>query len=161
MSDISLITSLYRSEDHLSLYIQRVRQISSQLELSLQMIVVANDATQTERDLLDELSSLDTVSVKIIHCERETLYASWNRGIAQADSDVLGIWNVDDLRTAEGISEGFHLLTNGADMVDCAFKIQSETGIVTQAPMYLHDKIHPKTGVGPFFMIHRRLYSLA
>lgn len=161
MLDIALITSLYRSEKHLPDYIERVRQMGSQLELSLQIIVVSNDATQAERDLLDELSSLDTLVVKVIHCERETLYASWNRGIAQADSDVLGFWNVDDSRTVEGIWEGFRLLTNGADMVDFAFKIQSETDIFTQSTVYLHDKIHPKTGVGPFFMLHRRLYNLA
>lgn len=161
MPDISLITSLYRSEKHLPLYIERVQQVSAQLELSLQIVVVVNDATQTERDLLKTLLASDTVEVKIINCERETLYASWNRGITEADSNVLGFWNVDDIRTVEGLTEGFRLLSAGADLVDFAFNIQSDAGIVTQAPEYLHDKLHPKTGVGPFFMIHRRLYELA
>lgn len=161
MPDIALITSLYRSEPHLPLFIERVRQIATQLELALQLVVVVNDATQIERDLLDELLAVERVAVKIIHCERETLYASWNRGIAQADSGILGFWNVDDNRTAEGLAEGYRLLKNGTDLVDFAYNIQNMTETTVHPPAYQADNVHPKTGLAPFFMMHRRLYARA
>ncbi|GAB5493515.1 MAG: hypothetical protein Phog2KO_37300 [Phototrophicaceae bacterium] len=160
MPDISLITSLYRSEKHLPLYIARVQKLATQLDLSLQIVVVVNDATDTETTLLEKFSKQEIVAVKVLHCERETLYASWNRGIAQADSAILGFWNVDDIRTAEGLAEGHRLLNSSADLVDFGFIIQQDETSEYHPPQYNPSKISPKTGTSPFFMFHRNLYNL-
>lgn len=161
MPDISLITSLYRSDKHLPLYIARIQKIATQLDLSLQIVVVVNDATDTETTLLEKFSKQEIVAVKVIHCERETLYASWNRGIAQADSDILGFWNVDDKRTAEGLAEGYCLLSSSVELVDFAFTIQQNDLSDNHPAQYNPHDLSPKTGTSPFFMFHRDLYTLA
>ena len=103
---ISLITSLYRSEKHLPDYIKRVQSVAAQVDIPLEIVLVANDATETEHQLLATLQQNATFPVTLIHTERENLYASWNRGFEAAQFDILGSWNVDDVRTAEGILAG-------------------------------------------------------
>jgi glycosyltransferase involved in cell wall biosynthesis len=110
---ISLITSLYRSEKHLPDYMRRVQNVASQLDFPLEIVIVANDATPDERLLLETLQPHDLLSVHIIHTERETLYASWNRGFAAAQYDMLGAWNVDDVRTVEGLIAAYEALEAG------------------------------------------------
>jgi glycosyltransferase involved in cell wall biosynthesis len=159
--DISLITSLYRSQKYLRDYILHVQKVAQELDLMLQIIIVANDMTEAESRLLDDFADTDRLSVKIQSVPRESLYASWNRGIVHADSEILGFWNVDDARRAEALQEGYRLLSQDAEIVDFAFQIQSGQGIEQQRPQYEPKKPAPKTGVSPFFMFRRSLYDKA
>ncbi|MEL6526543.1 MAG: hypothetical protein AAFQ07_12630, partial [Chloroflexota bacterium] len=59
MPDISLITSLYRSDEHLPTYIEAVEAVARDLALSLEVVIVANDATEAERHLLDTFALSD------------------------------------------------------------------------------------------------------
>jgi hypothetical protein len=158
---ISLITSLYRSEKHLPHYIKRVQQVAAQLEVPLEIVIVANDATHTERQLLDSVQQSETLTLNIIQTERETLYASWNRGFETAQYDNLGSWNVDDIRTVEGIIAGYEALGAGFQLVDLDFDLVQGHEVARFSAPYRPDSLAPKTGVSPFFMFRRELYLKA
>jgi hypothetical protein len=156
---ISLITSLYHSAKHLPDYIRRVQNVASQLDFPLEMVIVANDATSDERLLLETLQPKDLLAVNIIHTERETLYASWNRGFAAAQYDMLGAWNVDDVRTVEGLIAGYEALEAGYQLVDFAYDLVQGREIARFPAYYRTDTLAPKAGIGAFFMMQRELYD--
>jgi hypothetical protein len=158
---ISLITSLYRSEKHLPDYMRRVQNVASQLDFPLEIVIVANDATPDERLLLETLQPHDLLSVHIIHTERETLYASWNRGFAAAQYDMLGAWNVDDVRTVEGLIAAYEALEAGYQLVDFAYDLVQGREIARFPAHYRTDSLAPKAGLGAFFMMQRELYDAA
>lgn len=162
MPDISLITSLYRSDAHLPTYINTVQNVIAQSDLTVEIIVVANDATPTEQRLLTTFAQ-QTPHVQVLHCPRETLYASWNRGIAAASSNIIGFWNVDDTRTIEGLQTAYDALTGAYSLVDFAFQVlvQETNTQTTHPPQYRQHNLSPKAGVGPFFMFTRTLYEQA
>lgn len=168
MPDISLITSLYKSQQFLPQYIALAKKLARDVKkagLDLELVIIPNEASENEQNLLRELQDFlhreNIATVQIHDVERESLYASWNRGLSFAKSDVFGFWNVDDSRTAEGLIEGHRLLTNAADMVDFAIKIDKQGKIEQHPPQYQADNLSPAKGVGPFFMFNRRLYKKA
>lgn len=165
MVDITLITSLYRGEAHLPLYGQRVREMRARLQsagIALQILVVANDTTENERRWLADLP------VRVIYTGRETLYASWNRGIAAAESDIFGFWHVDDDRAATALIEGYHRLQQGYTLVDTPMRIVQSA---RRFGLFAHQRtwIRPvpfdpvqftrKNGISPFALIRRELYE--
>lgn len=155
MQKISLITSLYRSENYLPLYIQRVKSLLAEATIPLEFVLVANDATREERALLETFPE-----AKIIHCEREPLYASWNRGIEASTGEIIAFWNVDDSRTLEGLIETQRLLSTEAELVDFALKMEGQKEKLNP-PQYRPDSLSPKAGVSAFFSFRRSLYNKA
>lgn len=165
MADISIITSLYKSEKFLARYAQDVKRVAREVKtarLELEVVAVANDASPVERRLLEqlqqELIAERSASLRCLYVPRETLYASWNRGIAAAQSDVIGPWNVDDVRTAEGLLAMHDALSAGAQIADCAFVMQAGRQ-QRYPPQFKPGCFSPKCGVGPFFMFQRSLYA--
>ncbi len=174
--DISLITSLFRAEEHLAAYSAALLAVGAQLRaagLALEVVIVANDASPAERALIDRLAeqaeSQGAVHPVILHVPRESLYASWNRGVTAASSGCIGIWNVDDVRTADALIEGQRLIAGGCQVVDFPFtqRIRHRwmgMGWTTSrnypAP-YRPDIISPKAAFSPFFMFARTLYEQA
>lgn len=168
MPDVSIITSLYKSEKFLADYIGSAKKLAREVKntgLELELVIIPNEASDEERRLFTELERAllaeSIATIQIHHVGRESLYASWNRGLSFATSDIFAFWNVDDLRTAEGLIEGHRLLSNGADMVDFAIKIQQEGRLEQHPAQYQADNLSPAKGVGPFFMFNRQLWEKA
>jgi glycosyltransferase involved in cell wall biosynthesis len=159
MQKLSLITSLYRSEQHLLDYIQRVETVLAESTVPLEIVVVANDATAVEFIMLEDFAQKKRV--KLLHCPRESLYASWNRGIAAAEGEMLGFWNVDDSRTVEGLEEGYRLLSEGTEIVDFAFEIEEAGQVKLAPPNYRPPSLRPRDTVAPFFVFRRSLFERA
>ncbi len=171
--DLSLITSLYRSAAHLSSYKQHLMAWAEALPAMgwhLEVLIVANDATPEEDQLLNELKqqTAGRISLTRIDVPRETLYASWNRGIAAASAPVLGFWNVDDERFIDAIPEGLNAIAAGANLVDYRFEVVSHQrllGMIPHEKRWMRDWLHHPTifgrrnGLGPFALIHRDLYD--
>ena len=104
-ADVTLITSLYRTIDFLPRYLERASQLltdTSQAGINVELIIVANDVTDAENTLLTPFIKAHD-SVKLITVPRESLYASWNRGVQQATGHFIGFWNVDDIRFADAL----------------------------------------------------------
>lgn len=105
---ITFITSLYKSEEYLPTYIQRVKKFSATLNdfhIDHEFIIIPNDQSPIEKDQLDTLNKLNPGVFKIHPRPREPLYASWNHGASVGAGEILCSWNVDDNRFASVIPE--------------------------------------------------------
>lgn len=105
--DISLITSLYRSDRHLPAYTRRVQAVHHALQaagITWELLLVLNDATPRERETAQALAA-SGVNVVTLETPRETLYASWNRGVLAARGALIGFWNADDVRYSSALLE--------------------------------------------------------
>src|SRR3990170_4316019 len=97
--DISLITSTYRSEAFIGAYTRQALALAQGVHaagLGLELVVVANDASETERRALDTLAGAvePWAAARLLYIPRETLYASWNQGLQVATGQAFGAWNV-------------------------------------------------------------------
>ncbi|MCU0512455.1 MAG: glycosyltransferase [Anaerolineae bacterium] len=162
--DVTLITSLYRGEAHLPAYGERVRQLLAALAaagLALEVLVVANAATPAER------SRLAALPVRVLHTDRETLYASWNRGVAAAGADIFGFWNVDDARDPAALVAACAHLRAGFTLVDAPLRVVQtwrRFGRTWQRQSVRPVPYDPVAfsrhhGLGPFALLHRDLYA--
>ncbi|RMG88611.1 MAG: glycosyltransferase, partial [Chloroflexi bacterium] len=124
---------------------------------------MANDAQPEERELLEKLASdVDDLDVQLLFVPRETLYASWNRGIQQARGDILGFWNVDDVRYPDALIVAHKIFTEQrVELVDCGFILQQGRDIRYVSATFNPESLSPKTIAGPFFLFHRKLYKKA
>ncbi len=111
---ISIVTSLYKAETHLPSFLRSAKKIHSHLRergILFEHLLIANDYSEEER-LLIENSDLN---FKIITVQRETLYASWNRGVNESKYNFITFWAVDDIRFSKALIKGAQKLTEGYD----------------------------------------------
>lgn len=163
MSDkISIFTSCYRGAQHLPNYIAAINETVhavAQQGIPIEVIFIANDPTPQEQVLFPQL---DARYVTVHEVPRESLYASWNRGVELATGACLGPWNVDDTRTAEGLVAAYHAFSQGAELVDTPYMVHVKgEGSELRTRMYNPTPISPKNCPGAFFMFHRKLYDKA
>jgi len=169
--DLSIITSLYRSAVHLPVYtrilLKTVAEVA-QAGYNVQLTLIANDPTPEEVQLMADLTARaeSVFSIQIQSVSRETLYASWNRGMNAAEGHVLGIWNVDDRRNAAAFIEGIEKIKAGCDLVEFPFQQVTLTRwlgeqVQLRPPQYRADVLHRKTRLSPFFLFSKDLYHAA
>jgi glycosyltransferase involved in cell wall biosynthesis len=173
MHDISLVTSLYRSEAFLKEYTRQVLDVAAHLKqdagLMLEVVIVANDASEDERRWIRELTAganmAGTPTIFPIYVERETLYASWNRGIQASSGRCVGVWNVDDVRTAGALAEGHQMISQGCGLVYFPFTLMYPSRLIGmkrelyKAPPFNYDVFTKKMRSGPFIMFGRDTYD--
>ena len=170
--DISLITSLYRTDDYLEHYLDLAQMIIDKVQeagKSIEIILIANDATHLERKMLNALPSTYCDNFRVHFIPRETVYASWNRGVELAQGQALTFWGVDDIRTAEGIIEGHNYISNGCLLYYAPYKINVDMvqyGIrdirytrTLEVPQFERNLFTTESIPGPFFMFTKDLYQ--
>lgn len=177
-TDLTLITSLYRTEAYLPAYIERAQQVGAELAaagVQAEFVLVANDATPTERTLIDGFAAAaQGFRVQPIYVGREPLYASWARAMRDSEGWCAAIWNVDDERSAAGLLDGLGRLREGCTVVDLPYTLARTLPDFGPAPCgervqrvdypgMPFDK--PGAGpaerlrLGPFFMFTRAIYA--
>jgi hypothetical protein len=146
--DISLITSLYRSQSFLETYSHHVLNVAACLDkvgLGLEIVLVANDPSEQERQqisyLKERLEYAQTARFVLIEVPRETVYASWNRGVRASSGRCVGFWNIDDVRTPEALIEGHKLISDGCALVYFPYAVQMDNRVlglfsVTRSTLY-------------------------
>lgn len=162
---VSIITSLYRSAKHIDDYIEHIIDYSAQLsqvDIALEIVIVANDATTDEQQAIERLQQTSALDVTVLYVPRETLYTSWNRGATVAKYDVIGFWNVDDMRLADATIAAYPHFQTGADLVDMPFKavnlIDNTEAIM---PPFNPLTISPKHCMTTFALFSKSLYQSA
>ena len=172
---IALISSLYRCKNHLPTFTAAVfgfAKLISGSGISVHYLPIVNDATAYEREQIDlltrEINANYFGRMTPYYVGRESLYASWNRGIALSQSPYFAFWNADDIRSAEAFIVGFRALQSGATLVDFPFtrvSTKRRFGIVPRESRQMAPRLfHPQrlgrgNGLGPFFMASRSLYQ--
>lgn len=172
MVDLTIVTSLYRSELFLPQYIERLLDVAQDLKsvaLELEVLLVVNDVTTAERALINALTlaSKDVFVVRPMFVSLEPLYASWNRAIEVAQGYSIGMWNVDDVRTSAALIEGVKRIRNGCRLIDFSYELVKKSGSGTSDKRH-HYSAFPydvegnnpldRLRTGPFFMFERTLY---
>jgi len=123
---VSIITSLYKSDKYLKKYLKRIKKfadILSKDNIDFEIIIISNDSTIGEKQELEKFKNLNKW-IKVFYISRESLYASWNRGVEIAKNEILGFWNVDDVRYPEAIADSIRLIKEGAELVYFPFIIK-------------------------------------
>jgi len=167
---ISLITSLYKSEEHLKKYLKRIRKFADFLSkdnVDFEIVIISNDSTIEEKQELEKFKNLNEW-IRILYVSREPLYASWNRGINKAQGDIIGFWNVDDIRYPKAIIDGVKLIKQGAQLVYFPFIIKWYLNFLGFSVIIHKRIIHPPVfdrkeftrsmHCGPFFIFNKSFY---
>lgn len=170
--DISFVASLYRSARYLPQFLRLLERMNRELQessLGMEAIVVANDADRRERRLLESAVARNDRDewLTVLNVPRELIYASWNRGVAAARADIIGFWNVDDIRNPAAVVEGVRLVRQGHRLVAFPWVIVKEvvrgrTCVHQFARFHDPDWVSPENAftefvVGPFFIFDRSL----
>jgi glycosyltransferase involved in cell wall biosynthesis len=167
--DISLVTSLYRAGKYLPAYINHVKRVAAEVRqagLSIEFNLIANDASEEERALIDAFAAEDSM-VRPVYVPRETLYASWNRGAQHATGKALAFWNVDDIRASEGLIGGYQRVRDGCELVYFRYRVIHSYGIYRFKPLEREYAAEPfdreqqrrLMKASPFFMYTPGLYE--
>jgi glycosyltransferase involved in cell wall biosynthesis len=128
-----------------------------------ELILVANDPDDVERAVLDPFCSAWPGQVQLFLVSRESLYASWNRGIDAAKADLLAIANVDDLRAREGLETQVRSLEENPEALFCfgPYTIVKEfggrAGRTISPPEFGAVEFTRSMHLGPFFIWRRRV----
>ena len=170
---VAIISSLYRCEEHLPAFAAAVFGFAKRVNergIAVHYLPIVNDATRGEVEQIDqlarEINSNYYGRMTPQYVPRETLYASWNRGLALAQSHYFAPWNADDIRRAEAFIEGYQVLDGGAELVDFDFTrvmLDRRFGLWprerrTDVPcLYDPTRFTRRNGLGPFFMASRAL----
>ena len=102
MTEISVLTSLYRCEEYLTRFFESVLQIENLNEV--EFVFIHNDPLNREKQIITTfLQNHPQINYQYAAVPREGLYASWNRGITMAKGDFIAVWNVDDIRMPDSL----------------------------------------------------------
>jgi GT2 family glycosyltransferase len=175
MPEISIITSLYKSESYLNRYLKHAKNLYDNLSsygITTEFILIVNDVNEKEKD---HLSQIELQNLKLIYVPRETLYSSWNRGVREASSNVIAFWNVDDIRFTRAIFNGYNEILTGNQIVYFSFYILGFTKVYilkkririlffifkkSKMAPYDREKFMKGCMCGPFFMFHREVFDI-
>jgi len=122
---LTIITSLYKSEYHIAKFAKRLNRVTDFFDkkrFKYEVLIIANDPGEKELNVLENLMAKNN-SIKYFKVPRESLYATWNRGIKLSRGNVITFWNVDDLRFPRAMMEGYEKLTDGYDIVYSPFVV--------------------------------------
>ncbi len=172
---VAVISSLYHCEPHLPTFTAAVFGFAKQVSeagVSVHYLPIANDASDYERAQIDlltrEINANYYGHMTPVYVARESLYASWNRGIASSQTPYIAFWNADDIRSAEGFIEGVRALGGGSNLADFPFTRVSAVrrlGLFPQQQRLDVPRLFDPAsfargnGLGPFFMMSRALYQ--
>jgi len=172
---IAVISSLYRCERHLPTFTAAVFGFAKRVSesgISAHYLPIVNDATRQEREGIDRLASEINAHyygrMTPQYVPRETLYASWNRGLALAQAPYFTFWNADDFRRSDALREGYSALQNGFHLVDFDYTRLRQVKHLGLFPrerrihvpcMFDGERLTRRSGIGPFFMASKSLYA--
>ena len=108
---ISVLTSLYNCKRYLSGYFEHLARVLNLEEI--EVLLLHNEPKEDEVRLIEKaIPRFPQHLIQHIEIDqRESLYASWNRGVRHAQGAFIGVWNVDDIREPNSLQKQADLLT--------------------------------------------------
>lgn len=99
---ITCITPTLNSEDYLEIFLEELRLQT--IFPNFEVVLNLSSPSHYEMDLVEKYKTVYGDSlVVVIHEEVIPLGVAWNECISLAKSDLIAIWNVDDLRTSNSL----------------------------------------------------------
>lgn len=97
----TVLTSLYKCEKYLPGYFSWVEKLQD-IE-NIEILLLHNEPSEEELNIVNKYISKYDFLKHIIIPQRETLYATWNRGILLSQGEYIAVWNVDDIRLPDSL----------------------------------------------------------
>lgn len=122
---ITIITAIYKSDQYLEKYVKRLKKFTDYLKdrgTEFEVIIIPQVPSEKESEILKSLSQFKWL--KIIENSKPSLYAAWNLGVSMAKGDVIGFWNVDDVRNPAAVIDAEKKVAAGAELVYFPFDIK-------------------------------------
>ena len=106
---ISVITSLFQSNDFLEHYFENILEQS--FFSDCEFVFLANDADRLEKTRLENFQKKFPKQVQVqFIMPLENLGASWNRGWQAAQARYIALWNVDDRRHPDSLAAQYEAM---------------------------------------------------
>lgn len=100
---ITVLTSLFNCCKYLDGYFDCLSKLNN--TQNIEILLLHNAPSDEELFIINQRLSSCSFVRHIIIPEREGLYTTWNRGIDLANGEYICVWNVDDLRLPNSITE--------------------------------------------------------
>lgn len=163
---LSILTSLYRSENYLSQFLAQVSEQSIFAECEL--ILVLNEGSAEEIETIRKFEQQYPEQVQLLRVDKvERLSASWNRAWRAAKAPYLAIWNVDDRRRPDSLMRQVRALEEHSDWVLCygdflkVSEYGAEDGKLRHTPIYSSSHFRRAFPQGGAFWVFRaELHSM-
>lgn len=170
MPSISITSSLYKTEKFLPHWQKNLYDFAkeaNQLGLKFELNAIANEPGEAELGILNELKKESWFNLHLV--KRESIYASWNRGIKVAQANVVTSWNVDDVRNAKAMHDGLKKIAKGAELVYFPFTYKRYVNIfgidilvkkvLINPPTFSREIFTKEMHCGPFYLFTKSLFE--
>lgn len=172
--DLAIISSFYHAEPYYERFVPAAMAAHRELAkngASCQHIFLMNDASEADLHALESIETAAAalghkINIQVFPVRRESLYASWNRGILAANSLAVTFWNADDTRHADAMLEGIARIRDGADIVYYDWVVEKRDPssgkarlVVDSAPPFDPYLFSKQMLCAHFFMFRRSLFD--
>lgn len=165
---VTIVTSLYKSEQHLPRFIRKAHRVSAYLErhgIAHEFLLLPNSPNAKEEKILAHAAIPHS---RILPRALESLNSTWNAGIEEAAYEHICFWNVDDIRFGSAIRSGYDTLRTGTDIVYfpfiylrfimlLGFKVLVKA-VVIRPPAFSKERFSREMHSGPFFMFTKKAF---
>lgn len=114
MIKITVITSLFRCEKFIEGYFSHLDKLVNKDEI--EVLLLHNDPQPAESFIINRFLPTMPFVKHIVIRERESLYATWNRGCKLAQGKYIAVWNVDDIRFPDSLVKQAQILDENPDV---------------------------------------------
>ena len=162
---VSAIISLYRSDRYLPGFLDNI--VEQTWFDDVEFVIDNNEPTDLEKRLLGQFERDHPGRLKHLTRERVVPYgASWNRCIVESTSDIVAIWNVDDMRTPDSLEvQAGPILAGEADLVFGNYlevkRHGDREGRLARISASNPSNYSRQMCFGPFFMFRKKLCEKA
>lgn len=162
---ISIITSIYKGEEYIEGFLSSL--VKQTIYPDCELIFILNEPSNSEKKLLDKFKDNCRINCIIVDLlQRESLAASWNRGINLANGKYISLWNIDDRRIKNSLEIQVNLLENypGVCMVYGDF-IETSSFTYLNGSRYITPEFNPTIFVrrfacgGAFLVFRKNVFS--
>jgi len=102
MTTVTVLTSIYNSQAFLEGYFAALSRMEDKKEIEI--LLIHNAPNEEELTIIEKHTRQFNFLKHIVVEKKESLYASWNRGISIASGEYIAIWNVDDIRLPSSLN---------------------------------------------------------
>lgn len=113
MAKVTVLTSSYKSEKYLRSYFKSItQQTFKNFEVSFQAVLPSDK----EKNKLNKFKKKHLYFKSFEHTSLISLPKAWNLGIKESQSELICIWNVNDLRTKGSLNEMVKAFESDSDI---------------------------------------------
>ena len=165
MTKLAVLGSYYKSEDYLKTYLKSARkQAFKDFEIFLEVIDPKSKKEEIYIEKITSKNSKLNINKKIYY-EHYLLPTTWNISIDRSESELICLWNLDDLRTPDSLSDMVKIFDTKPeiDFVYGNYKIVDK--YKSKKGNYINEinregELTYSMILGPFFMFRRNVLDV-